>query len=70
MDEIKKHKSPEEAWTVLRGRVYNISPYLKFHPGGKGLEVYRLVSKAFQLNEILRICNVPYLVNVSCWMFY
>ncbi|BBN04415.1 hypothetical protein MPTK1_3g04390 [Marchantia polymorpha subsp. ruderalis] len=37
MDEIKKHKSPEEAWTVLRGRVYNISPYLKFHPGGEDM---------------------------------
>ncbi|KAL3693586.1 hypothetical protein R1sor_007237 [Riccia sorocarpa] len=34
MDEIKQHKSPEAAWTVLRGRVYNITPYLKFHPGG------------------------------------
>ncbi|KAJ8640918.1 hypothetical protein MRB53_017612 [Persea americana] len=21
-------------WTVLKGRVYNISPYMKFHPGG------------------------------------
>ncbi|KAL2634577.1 hypothetical protein R1flu_006056 [Riccia fluitans] len=37
MDEIKQHKSPEEAWTVLRGRVYNITPYMKFHPGGEDM---------------------------------
>jgi cytochrome b involved in lipid metabolism len=25
-----------DAWTVYQGKVYNISPYLPFHPGGKG----------------------------------
>ncbi|KAI5859685.1 hypothetical protein GGS23DRAFT_310475 [Durotheca rogersii] len=25
----------KDAWTVLGGRVYNISPYLPFHPGGE-----------------------------------
>lgn len=34
MEEIKKHQSEGEAWTILRGRVYNVTPYLKFHPGG------------------------------------
>jgi cytochrome-b5 reductase len=24
----------EDGWTVLRGRVYNLSPYIRFHPGG------------------------------------
>lgn len=24
-----------DAWTVLGGRVYNITPYLPFHPGGE-----------------------------------
>ncbi|KAK3243444.1 hypothetical protein CYMTET_23922 [Cymbomonas tetramitiformis] len=35
MAEVKKHKTPEDAWMVLRGKVYNISPYLDFHPGGR-----------------------------------
>lgn len=35
MEEIKKHQSEGEAWTILRGRVYNVTPYLKFHPGGQ-----------------------------------
>lgn len=34
MQEVKQHKTEEDAWTVLRGRVYNISPYIRFHPGG------------------------------------
>lgn len=34
MEEVKQHKTDEDAWTVLRGRVYNISPYIRFHPGG------------------------------------
>ena len=25
----------KDAWTVLGGKVYNISPYLPFHPGGE-----------------------------------
>jgi cytochrome-b5 reductase len=34
MDEVAKHKSVDDAWTVIRGRVYNLTAYLKFHPGG------------------------------------
>lgn len=25
----------KDAWTALGGRVYNITPYLPFHPGGE-----------------------------------
>jgi len=32
--EVKQHCTEEDAWTVLRGCVYNISPYIRFHPGG------------------------------------
>ncbi|CAI7804749.1 unnamed protein product, partial [Closterium sp. NIES-53] len=34
MSEVKRHKKEDDAWTVVRGRVYNITPYLDFHPGG------------------------------------
>jgi cytochrome b involved in lipid metabolism len=33
-DELKRHHTKEDAWTVLGGRVYNITPYLEYHPGG------------------------------------
>jgi len=34
LDEVKKHNTSEDAWMALRGKVYNITPYLKYHPGG------------------------------------
>nr|GMC79781.1 cytochrome B5 domain-containing protein RLF [Ipomoea batatas]GMC84485.1 cytochrome B5 domain-containing protein RLF [Ipomoea batatas] len=34
INEVKQHQSEGSMWTVLKGRVYNISPYMKFHPGG------------------------------------
>jgi len=37
MDEVRKHKTEGDMWTVLKGRVYNISPYMKFHPGGTAI---------------------------------
>lgn len=34
MEEVKHHNTEEDGWTVIKGIVYNISPYLRFHPGG------------------------------------
>ena len=34
-NEIKQHREPHDGWVVLRGRVYNLSPYLPYHPGGE-----------------------------------
>ncbi|XP_059437723.1 cytochrome b5 domain-containing protein RLF [Corylus avellana] len=34
MNEVKQHQKEGSMWTVLKGRVYNISPYMRFHPGG------------------------------------
>lgn len=34
MEEVVQHNTREDCWTVLRGKVYNLTPYLRFHPGG------------------------------------
>lgn len=34
MSEVAQHATTDDAWTVLRGRVYNITAYLDYHPGG------------------------------------
>ena len=28
-------RKAKPAWSVFRGKVYNVSPYVKFHPGGE-----------------------------------
>ncbi len=33
MDEVRRHNTREDAWMALRGRVYNVTRYLRFHPG-------------------------------------
>ena len=33
-EEISKHNKEYDCWIVLRGVVYNIGPYLPYHPGG------------------------------------
>ncbi|KAK0552971.1 hypothetical protein OC846_002694 [Tilletia horrida] len=33
--ELKKHKSRDDVWTALNNKVYNLTPYLRFHPGGE-----------------------------------
>lgn len=33
-DELMKHVTREDCWTVIKGNVYCLTPYLDFHPGG------------------------------------
>lgn len=33
-NELFKHNTHDDCWIALRGRVYNITAYLEFHPGG------------------------------------
>ncbi|CAK5268454.1 unnamed protein product [Mycena citricolor] len=32
---LKQHRTKEDAWSAFFGKVYNITPYLAFHPGGE-----------------------------------
>ena len=36
IDELAQHKAKEDAWAAFGGKVFNITPYLDFHPGGVG----------------------------------
>lgn len=37
LQEVQQHKSMHDGWIVLRGKVYNLSPYLAYHPGGESI---------------------------------
>ena len=34
LEEIRRHNKNHDGWIILRGNVYNIGPYLPYHPGG------------------------------------
>eukprot|EP00955_Chlamydomonas_euryale_P051232 354819-Chlamydomonas_euryale.AAC.2 len=33
-DELRAHRSPGDAWIALKGKVYDVTSYLSYHPGG------------------------------------
>ena len=35
MDEVKKHNSPDDAWTIIHGQVFDVTNFIKGHPGGR-----------------------------------
>ena len=34
LEEGARHKSEDDVWMALNGKVYNVTRYVKFHPGG------------------------------------
>lgn len=32
--ELARHKTKEDCWQAYGGKVYNVTPFLKYHPGG------------------------------------
>eukprot|EP00742_Colponemidia_sp_Colp-10_P004155 GILJ01004434.1.p1 GENE.GILJ01004434.1~~GILJ01004434.1.p1 ORF type:complete len:205 (+),score=26.80 GILJ01004434.1:41-655(+) len=34
MEQVAEHNEEHDAWTVLNGRVYDITSYIPYHPGG------------------------------------
>jgi len=34
VSELAQHKSLNDCWTAINGRVYNITSYIPYHPGG------------------------------------
>lgn len=35
LEDVAQHNSELDCWTVVDGRVYNISPFIAQHPGGR-----------------------------------
>ncbi|KAF9305320.1 hypothetical protein BGZ74_010658 [Mortierella antarctica] len=73
--DVKLHNKNDDAWTVLNGKVYNMTPYLAFHPGGEkeimrcagrdGTRLFNLTHKWVNYEYMLKECQVGFLVSES-----
>lgn len=34
LEELQKHDQPDDCWMAIRGKVYNVTAYMDYHPGG------------------------------------
>lgn len=37
IDELQRHSTLDDGWCAISGRVYNVTPYLEYHPGGAAI---------------------------------
>lgn len=35
IEDVGKHNKEDDCWTILNGRIYDVSQYAKVHPGGR-----------------------------------
>ncbi|KDQ53167.1 hypothetical protein JAAARDRAFT_39535 [Jaapia argillacea MUCL 33604] len=75
LSELKKHNKKEDAWTAISGKVYNITAYLRFHPGGEkelmrvagrdGTKLFALTHSWVNADFMLDGCMVGFLAADS-----
>jgi len=72
---LKMHNTKEDAWTAINGKVYNITPYHSYHPGGEkelmrvagrdGTKLFSLTHAWVNVDFMLDACLVGFLVSES-----
>uniref|UniRef100_A0A8D1MJA7 Cytochrome b5 reductase 4 n=1 Tax=Sus scrofa TaxID=9823 RepID=A0A8D1MJA7_PIG len=67
-EELKKHNKKDDCWICIRGFVYNVSPYMEYHPGGEeelmraagsdGTDLFDQVHRWVNYESMLKECLV------------
>ncbi|XP_076004560.1 cytochrome b5 reductase 4 [Genypterus blacodes] len=67
-EELQKHNTRSDCWTCIRGMVYNITPYMDYHPGGEeelmkaagkdGTDLFDQVHRWVNYESMLKECLV------------
>ncbi|GAA5849024.1 hypothetical protein JCM3766R1_005429 [Sporobolomyces carnicolor] len=73
VQEMLRHNSREDCWQAYNGKVYNVTPFLKFHPGGVGemmrgagkdaTQLFMLAHAWVNYETLLENCLVGFLVR-------
>ncbi|XP_070823257.1 cytochrome b5 reductase 4 [Chaetodon trifascialis] len=66
--ELQKHNTRDDCWTCIRGMVYNVTPYMDYHPGGEeelmkaagidGTDLFDKVHRWVNYESMLKECLV------------
>lgn len=68
VEEVAQHHSANDLWMIINGSVYNLTPYLKYHPGGHG-SLLKFAGKdgsdnvQFHSHEMLRLLNTYFYIG-------
>lgn len=67
-EELEKHNKKDDCWICIRGFVYNVSPYMEYHPGGEdelmraagsdGTDLFDQVHRWVNYESMLKECLV------------
>lgn len=67
-EELQKHNRRDDCWTCIRGMVYNVTPYMDYHPGGEeelmkaagkdGTDLFDQVHRWVNYESMLKECLV------------
>ncbi|KAM7135337.1 cytochrome b5 reductase 4 isoform 1-T1 [Molossus nigricans] len=67
-EELKKHNKKDDCWICIRGCVYNVSPYMEYHPGGEdelmraagsdGTDLFDQVHRWVNYESMLKECLI------------
>uniref|UniRef100_A0A667GJ73 Cytochrome b5 reductase 4 n=1 Tax=Lynx canadensis TaxID=61383 RepID=A0A667GJ73_LYNCA len=67
-EELKKHNTKDDCWICIRGFVYNVTPYMEYHPGGEdelmraagsdGTDLFDQVHRWVNYESMLKECLV------------
>ncbi|KAI1796897.1 cytochrome b5 [Ganoderma leucocontextum] len=70
---LKEHRTREDAWSAFNGKVYNITHYLPYHPGGEkelmrvagrdGTKLFALTHAWVNTDYMLDECLVGFMVS-------
>jgi len=73
LDEIAQHNRADDCYMAIKGKVYNVTPYLEFHPGGPiellrgagidATEAYEEIHPWVNEQSFLKDCLVGFVAN-------
>ncbi|KAK6091747.1 Fe-S cluster-binding ribosome biosynthesis protein [Batrachochytrium dendrobatidis] len=71
-EDLALHKSKTDMWMSFRGKVYNVTPYVSFHPGGSAqlmrgagkdiTELFLKIHPWVNIDMVLDKCWIGYLI--------